>query len=160
VADVRTVWNPETAPLRGDWLIDPPGLGVDRDLQTAVILSLFTDAVAREDDVLPDLSEDRRGWWGTWQAPEQLELGSRLWLLSRAPATEETRRAAEEYAAEALAWLLDDEVAVELDVGASWRERAPVPPATLELRVRIVRDNGSVYDRQHAWAWETLPDAI
>jgi hypothetical protein len=45
MADVRTAWSPEMAPLRGDWLLDPPGLAADRDLETAVILSLFTSAI-------------------------------------------------------------------------------------------------------------------
>jgi phage gp46-like protein len=157
MADVRTTWSPETAPWgRGDWLMDPPGLATDRDLETAVILSLFTDALAREDDVIPDLTDDRRGWWGNWESPEALELGSRLWLLSREKSTEETRRRAEEYAAEALAWLLTDGVAARVDVGAEYLEVGPVPPSTLALRIRIVRDDGSVYDRRYAWAWEQL----
>src|SRR4030095_2838439 len=37
----RTGWPPPLAPLRGDWLVAPPGLATDRDLETAVILSLF-----------------------------------------------------------------------------------------------------------------------
>lgn len=32
------------------------------DLQTAMIISLFTDRVARDDDDID--GEDRRGWWG------------------------------------------------------------------------------------------------
>jgi phage gp46-like protein len=156
MADVRTTWSPETAPLRGDWLMEPPGLATDRDLETAVILSLFTDASAREDDVIPDLTDDRRGWWGNWESPETIELGSRLWLLSREKSTEETRRRAEEYAAEALAWLLTDGVAARVDVAAEYSEVGPVPPTTLALRVRIVRDDGSVYERRYAWAWEQL----
>jgi phage gp46-like protein len=159
MADVRTAWSPETAPLRGDWLMAPPGLATDRDLETAVILSLFTDALAREDDVIPDLTDDRRGWWGNWESPEALELGSRLWLLAREKSTEETRRRAEEYAAEALEWLLTDGVAARVDVEAEYLEVGPVPPTTLALRVRIVRDDGSVYDRRYAWAWEQL-DAV
>jgi phage gp46-like protein len=156
MADIRTAWNPATAPLRGDWLLAPPGLATDRDLETAVIVSLFTDASARDDDVIPDLTDDRRGWWGNWESPEALELGSRLWLLSREKSTEETRRRAEEYAAEALAWLLTDGVAARIDVEAEYLEVGPVPPMTLALRVRIVRDDGSVYDHRYAWAWEQL----
>jgi phage gp46-like protein len=162
MADVRHIWSPDTAPYRGDWLLDPPGLATDRDLETAVILSLFTDASAREDDVIPDLTDDRRGWWGNWESPEVLELGSRLWLLSREKSTEETRRRAEEYAAEALAWLLQDDdprwprAAARVDVAAEYLEVGPVPPATLALRVRIVRDDGTVYARGYAWAWAQL----
>jgi phage gp46-like protein len=161
MADVRTAWAPETAPLYGDWLVEPPGLAADHDLETAVLLSLFTDASARVDDELPDLTDDRRGWWGNWQAPEGLELGSRLWLLTREKSTDDTRQRAEEYAAEALAWLLDDDpiwgrVAATVDVAAEYLEVGDVPPATLALRVRITRADGTVYDRRYAWAWEQL----
>ena len=156
MADVRTTWSPETAPLRGDWLMDPPGLAADRDLETAVLLSLFTDASAAADDVIPDLTDDRRGWWGNWERPETIPLGSRLWLLSREKSTEETRRRAEEYAAEALQWLLDDGVAVRVDVGAEYLEAGSVPPATLALQVAITRADGTVFDRRYAWAWDQL----
>jgi phage gp46-like protein len=156
MADVRTTWAPDTAPVHGDWLLAPPGLATDRDLETAVILSLFTDASARDSDVIPDLTSDRRGWWGNWESPEVVELGSRLWLLAREKSTEDTRRRAEDYAAEALTWLLTDGVAARVDVAADYLEVGPVPPATLALRVQIVRDDGSVYDHQFAWAWAQL----
>lgn len=154
MADIRTVWSPED--VRGDWLIEPPGLAADHDLETAVVLSLFTDASARPDDELPDLTDDRRGWWGNWQSPESIVLGSRLWLLTRAKSTEDTRRRAEAYAAEALQWLLDDGVAARVDVGAMYLETGTTPPATLVLRVRIIRDDGSVYDHRFDWAWRPL----
>lgn len=156
MADVRTAWAPESWPYGGDWLVAPPGLAADHDLETAVVLSLFSDALARDDDELPDLTSDRRGWWGDWESPELLAIGSRLWLLARAKATEETRRQAEGYAAEALQWLLDDGVAARVDVEADWLEAGGVPPATLALLVRIVRADGTVYDRRYAWAWEQL----
>jgi phage gp46-like protein len=155
-ADVRTAWSPVTAPLRGDWLLAPPGLATDHNLESAVLLSLWTDASARDDDVIPDGTDDRRGWWGNWERPETIPLGSRLWLLDREKATEETRRRAEEYAAEALQWLLDDNVAVQVDVAASYLEVGPVPPMTLALRVEITRFDGSVYDWHFAWAWDEL----
>jgi phage gp46-like protein len=156
MADVQTVWAPDPTTFHGDWLMDPPGLATDRDLETAVILSLFTDASARPSDVIPDLTDDRRGWWGNWESPELLELGSRLWLLAREKSTEDTRQRAEDYAAEALDWLLTDGVAARVDVEAQYVEVGPVPPATLVLQIRIVRDDGSVYDRRYAWAWAQL----
>ena len=64
----------------------------DDGLMTAVIISLFTDARAHDDDPLPDervgVSSDRRGWWGDClpdaQGEQTLEsIGSRLWLLWR-----------------------------------------------------------------------------
>lgn len=155
-ADVRTAWSPATAPFRGDWLIAPPGMATDHNLETAVMLSLWTDASAHADDVIPDGTDDRRGWWGNWQRPEEIELGSRLWLLEREKSTEETRRRAEEYAAEALQWMLDDHVAIRVDVAASYAEIAPTPPSTLRLQIRITRYDGTVYERRFTWAWDEL----
>src|SRR5215475_13621040 len=155
-ADIRTAWSPATAPYRGDWLLDPPGMATDHNLETAVLLSLWTDDSAHPDDVIPDGTDDRRGWWGNWQRPETVALGSRLWLLEREKSTEETRRRAEEYAAEALQWLLDDHVAIRVDVAASYLEVGPVPPTTLVLQIQITRSDGTVYDRRFAWAWDEL----
>lgn len=52
-------------------------------LDTAVIISLFTDRRALEDDATPDFTENRRGWWGDTYDAQQRPIGSRLWLLSR-----------------------------------------------------------------------------
>lgn len=53
-------------------------LDTDDGLRTAILISLFTDARALDDDVLP-APEDRRGWWG--DAIPEIEgdiIGSRL----------------------------------------------------------------------------------
>jgi phage gp46-like protein len=89
-------------------------------LATAVILSLFLDRRARADDRLPDpASTDRRGWVGDAFDLED-PIGSRLWLLVREKQTEETRRRAEEYAAEALDWLVEDGLASAVRIRAEW----------------------------------------
>ena len=55
----------------------------DDGLMTAVIISLFTDARAHDDDPLPDervgVSSDRRGWWET-ACP--MPRASRRWRAS------------------------------------------------------------------------------
>lgn len=162
MADVRTAWNPETAPYAADWLMDPPGLEADRDLETSVIISLMTDASAKPDDVIPDGTDDRRGWWGDTgpvgdqPTPPEGPLGSRLWLLAREKSTETTRRRAEVYAAEALRWMMTDGVAARVDVQAAWLDAPGIPPGFLGLRIRILRQDGTLYDMRYAWAWEQL----
>lgn len=117
------------------------GLAAEVGLGTSVLLSLFLDARADADEELPDASAGalfaRRGWVGDAialgnRAAADDRIGSRLWLLSRAKQTDETARLAEDYAAEALAWMLTDGLAVGIDVAAAW-----IAPGALGLVVQI-----------------------
>lgn len=75
------------------------------DLDTAVLLSLLCDAPAQDGDPLPD-DAPRRGFWGDAYETGGEILGSRLWLLEDAVASQENATRAKSYAAEALRWLL------------------------------------------------------
>lgn len=82
-----------------------------------MLLSLFTDRRVPAEE--PPAGEvDRRGWWGDTLAADGDRIGSRLWLLGRESRRPDIVRRAEEYAREALVWLLDDGVAVRVDVAA------------------------------------------
>lgn len=93
-------------------------LETDGGLETAVLLSLFTDRRAEPDDKPPSGDDtDRRGWWADEFAEKTGDLfGSRLWLLDRSTLTSETVLRAEEYVREALAWMLEDRIVASLDV--------------------------------------------
>jgi phage gp46-like protein len=150
--DVRTSWDPFD--LKGDWLFVPPDLVTGRDLETATIISLFTDRLALPDDPLPDPADsDRRGWWADWQADDGYQIGSRLWLVSREKETEDVRQRVEDYCNEALQWLLDDDVADEIDVAASWNTEAP---GRLDVSVVIWRARAQLLNRSYSWAWGQL----
>lgn len=102
-------------PMAGGFLTDD-GLG------TCLLISLFTDRRADAEEGLP--AAERRGWVG--DALSDLEgdrYGSHLWLLKRDKESEETRLRAEEYAAAALQWMLDDGVATSIEVEAQWVAR-------------------------------------
>lgn len=118
MADIRTFWIDGT----GQWQASGAALAEDDGLETAVIISLFTDRRAADDDVLPDqASADRRGWWGDAYAEVSGDqIGSRLWLLRREKQTPQVLERARQYAAEALQWLVDDGVARAVDVTAEW----------------------------------------
>lgn len=128
----------------GDWNADcevrAADLLAERDLETAVLLSLLCDARARDDDVLPDGGTDRRGWWADSAAPEVEgdRTGSRLWLLSREKILPETLRRARDYAEEALAWLVEDGAAESVRVEASMPRRG-----LLALKAVITLPGGS-----------------
>lgn len=124
-------WN--AAELRGEvQLAASGGLATDDGLKTSVLLSLFLDRRARPDDALPDAAAgDRRGWVGdAFDLGDR--IGSRLWLLAREKQTEETRRRAEEYAAEALDWLVEDGLASAVRISAEW-----IATGILGLRIEV-----------------------
>jgi phage gp46-like protein len=142
--------------LYADWQFEPPDLLTDEGMDTAVVLSLFTDALASEDDVLPDITEgDRRGWWADTNAREG-PLGSRLWLLSREKQTETVRARAEFYTREALQWMLDDNVADQITASAEWRQMG-----VLTIAVYIYREARLIFSKPYPMVWaKAQADAI
>lgn len=76
------------------------------DLETAAFISLETDARALPGDNLPE-GTNRRGWWADQFDEDGEVIGSMLWLLEDAVATPENGVRAEQYAQDALKWMLD-----------------------------------------------------
>lgn len=118
------------------------------DLQTAVLISLFTDRVANGDDAIPDGTADPRGWWADDQ---QYPIGSRLWLLGRAKQDQLTLIRAKDYIAEALQWLKDDGVVASFDVYVEWSR-----PSVLGMQVVAHKPNGTSETMQFAGAWKGI----
>lgn len=140
-----------------DWILDGPDLETDDGLRTAVIVSLMTDRLAAADDVLPDGSGDRRGWWGDLAVDGSASdtaqpdlIGSRLWLLSRAKATVETAATARGYVLEALAWMIADGIAQSVQCTTSWTALG-----FLAISVTISRlgPNGTPVGNQFDFVW-------
>lgn len=113
--DLQLAWNESGA----DLALAGADLATDDGLKTAIIVSLFTDRRAEPDDVLPT-GTDRRGWWAdayvTRPDGQPESHGSRLWLLSREKTAAAALQKAQEYAEEALAWLVEDGVADQVQV--------------------------------------------
>lgn len=141
MSDISTIWNGS----HGDWQLAGAALAAGNDLATAVLISLFTDRVATTDDVIPDGTNDPRGWWGD---DATAPIGSRLWLIFRSKRTQATLSAAQNYAEEALQWLVDDGVAGSYDVYVEWQERS-----RLAMRVTIFKSNGTQQTLAYAWVW-------
>ena len=116
LGDLALTWDAQQG--AADLSLIDCDLASDRGLETAVLLSLFTDRRAQPDDVPPSGDPaDRRGWWADQFAAVEGDLiGSRLWLLDRSVNSHETVRRAEEYVREALAWLIEDRVVSTIDV--------------------------------------------
>lgn len=121
-----------------DITLDGADIASDAGLRSAVLVSLFTDRRAEEDDAVEG---DHRGCWSDILEPVAGDrIGSRLWLLDRAKETAATLRDAKRYAEEALQWLVDDGHATGVTVTA-WPER----PGLLALRVVITLPDGSEF---------------
>lgn len=142
MTDIALAFNEQL--FSADLAVVNGDLMTDDGLETAVAISLFTDARAANDDVLPDGTADKRGcWMFAYLEP----FGSKLWLLGRAKQLPETLLLAEHYAREALQWLIDDGVAREVIAEASY-PRANV----LALLITIRRPTD--IERQWQRVWE------
>lgn len=100
-------------------------LACEDTLATAVIISLFTDARAEDDDRLPLGSTDRRGWVGNSFMPADFDdsadtWGNKLWLLYISKAPVNILERARFTAWESLQWLVRDGLASRIEVVADW----------------------------------------
>jgi phage gp46-like protein len=136
---------------RADLALDAFELATDDGLDTAVLLSLFTDARARDDDTLAPGQTDRRGWWGDAYAEATDNFGSRLWLLHAAKQLQESLTKAREYAEEALAWLVEDGIAGRIEV-ETWIVRDEL----MGMLVRIHRPDGTTSAQRYDVLWSAL----
>jgi phage gp46-like protein len=134
-----------------DFVLAGADLATDAGLQTAVVISLFTDRRADAGDELPDGTTDRRGWWPDTLGEQTDRIGSKLWLLSRAKQTQETALRAENYAREALQWLVSDGIAKTVTVAADW-----VAQGVLRLQGTIERPDGSFLTFVYDNLWEAM----
>ncbi len=137
----------------GDWALAEGDLQSGQDLETAVLVSLFTDRLATPDFVPTDGTSDRRGWWA--EPYNDRPLGSNLWQLERAHKTRDTLGLAQRYASEALQWLVTDGVAQAVAVDTQWL--TPSGAGTfLAIRIVITQPDGSMTRFTYGWAWDNL----
>lgn len=156
MGDIALIWSEENA---GDILAADFDLQTDEGLQTAILVSLFTDARASDDDNLPAGETNRRGWWGdvAQEVPGDV-IGSRLWLLFREKKLAEVIVRANEYAREALKWLVDDKVASRVDVMA---EAIRVGESdVLAIEVVVYRPHGEAVRFRYNYAWQSQAATI
>lgn len=138
-----------------DLLLVDGDLAIDEGLETAVIVSLFSDARVGPDELLPEEVQavddpayvrETRGFWA--DTPED-RWGSKLYLLSRAKATDDTATRAARFAEESLAWMLRDGIASRIDVAAEFVELQTQdrrPEKVLSIEIGISRGTASRWD--------------
>ncbi|MEX0424424.1 phage GP46 family protein [Providencia rettgeri] len=142
MSDISTWWQVDEN--HSDWLKGSGDVLSGDDLQSAIIISLFTDGLARSDDNIDE--SYRRGWWG--DLGSDYNIGSRLWLLNRQKLTVSVAKQAEDYAREALKWLTDDGVVSYIEVGTQI-----IYPNRLNMIIRYHRP-GDERDLRFFWVWE------
>lgn len=149
MSDIRIVWD--EAVSRGDWKMDGADLLTGGDLATAMLVSVFTDAMAAPDDEIPDGTGDPRGWWGDQFAPGK-PIGSKLWLLERAKQTQETLNRAYDYLTDCLQWLIDEGVVARFAINVEW-----VREAFLGAQIVAYSPSGNaLHTGKYLWAWNGI----
>jgi phage gp46-like protein len=147
MADITITWNPAIG--KGDWSVTGSQLTMGGDLDNAILISLCTDRIAEPTDVIPDSSNDPRGWWGDAYGDANYPIGSRMWLLRRAKQTQDTLQRAYDYHTEALQWLIDDGVVASFDINVQW-----VANGQLGATVIGYKQNGTVITQNtFTWVW-------
>ena len=134
-----------------DLAISERDLQKSEGLENAILISLFTDARANDDDILPNNDTDKRGWWGDGFASEinglARPIGSKLWLLSRSKITSETINKVRDYSQAALKWLVDDGIAKSIEITPT-----RVDPHTISILVIITKPSGEIFKFEKLWS--------
>ncbi len=134
----------------GDLVLAGQDLALDDGLETAVLVSLFTDRRASLEQLRPgDDATDLRGWWGDVQPDVANDrTGSHLWLLQREKQTPETLARAKQYAEQALDWMLEDRVASRVEVEVEYVARG-----VMGIQSTITRPDGSRVRYRYDYEW-------
>jgi len=157
--DIRIDWD--SILQEGNFLFANNDLTTDEGLGTAIIVSLFTDRRAFDDDILPDSnSSDKRGLWGDLVLPDVDgdQIGSRIWLLEREKTTKEVQERYKKYAEEALQWMIDDGVAAEVE--AETERQGDPGNDRLALQIKIFKNDGTTITYKFDAWWTVTQNTI
>ncbi|WP_299376043.1 phage GP46 family protein [uncultured Kiloniella sp.] len=147
--DARIIFDGQL--LTGDLALSEGDLETDEGLQTAVVLSLFTDKRAPKNTELPAGETDRRGWWGDLLNENQGDqIGSLRWLYLREKQTTETLNKIIEADQQALDWLVEDGVARKVVVTGEWIKRG-----LLAEKILIKKPDGTQSKFSYQTQWDS-----
>lgn len=93
----------------GDVVVEYGDLVIEDGFETAILISLLSDAYIKEPG---KQFKEKRGWWA--EKIFNFEHGSKWWLLERSKITKQTLRLMEQYAKNALQWMIDDGIAEKI----------------------------------------------
>jgi phage gp46-like protein len=117
----------------------------DEDIETAVLISLFCDRRANDDEI--DVL-DKRGWYGDLYSIQQNDkTGSKLWLLKREKLTALTIARIRNYSNEALAHLVEDKRVKDIDVNV---EKLATEAVLLTVKVTLFTNEIKQYQYDYS----------
>jgi phage gp46-like protein len=139
MADIALKWNGTIADIDFGEL----DINSDTSLESAILISLFTDKRV----------EGQRGtWFDSYEAElGNEELGSRLWLLDREKRVSEIPVRANEYAKEALRWLIQDGIVKSIQVD-SYLDGQNL----LAIPITVTKPDGIKTNFKFDLVWEAL----
>ncbi len=109
----------------------------DPGLETSVNISLFSDKRVTDNE-LPAGITDKRGWWGDmFPSKDGDQIGSKFWTLGRAKTVITTLAQIENFALDALNWMIEDGVAASITALAAFDSRS-----SSITRIVITRPDG------------------
>jgi phage gp46-like protein len=137
-----------------DIRIENGDLKADNTFETSVMISLFSDRYVDQEN-LPDGITDVAGWWGDLVNENDDPIGSRFRLLYTSKTVNETIVNMENYALEALQWMLDEGIAATITASAS-------RTGTFEysLEIEITKPNGENIPFDFIWDGQALKVGI
>lgn len=134
-----------------DMVIENGDLKADIGLETAALISLFSDKRVTFEQ-LPQGETDRRGWWADLISdPLSDEIGSRLWTLDRGKVVNTTAVDMESILTEAFDWLLEDGIAASIVV-----DSAITGDNEVRGSVKIVKPDGKNIPLKFIWDGQRL----
>lgn len=132
---------------RFDIVIENGDIANEDGFETAIYMSLFTDARAPESKVIKP--ENRRGWMGNIVSPvEGRELGGLLWLAEQRRLTQDVLNEIVGYARQSLSWFVEDGIAQNIEVSGKI-----VPRSGIALIIDITATDGKT-ETYYVPLWE------
>lgn len=118
-----------------DFVKQDQDFAIDDGLETAIIVSLFSDKRVSLAEVRAGVVDTRGGWWGSF-VEGQIETGSEIWLFERRKLTTQVAADIEDEAVAALQWMLGEGSVDKIEV-------TTVRPAInrLNMVIAIIKGN-------------------
>ncbi len=118
----------------------------DPGLETAILISLFTDKRADDADVLPPGEEDKRGWWGD---TPNYQMGSKIWLSMASKTTPDVLNDIKQYALGCIQWTITDGLSVGNEV-----EVSRIDTYTMSVEIKITEPSGEQQFYKYSYNWK------